>query len=346
MSQTSYRVFDADGHVWEHPAEIASYFEGDYQEGDFNGAFSLFPSLDGGHHAMSRKREAGHDMMVDASSWGQMLDDLGAEGGVLYPTAGLALGLINDPDYSVAVSTAYNSWLEERFMRQDPRLKGVGLMSVQDPRAAVKELERCVQDRTNFVAMLLPATPVDHRRYGDEFFWPMYEAAERSNIPLAVHGGSAAGLGGQYAMAIHHPMTIFTNFTDMILNGVFDTFPGLRVAFLEAGCGWAPWLGGLLDEKNRHGRGKAGENIISLLRDSDSIWFSCEVDEPELRHCIDVIGDQHIMYPSDYPHERNRELFCDELDELKNRSDLSDGEKQAILFDNAQRFYGLLEEPI
>jgi len=76
--------------------------------------------------------------------WVRFLDELGLDAAVLYPTAGLAFGKMIDVDLAVGTARAYNDWLYDSYLKRDQRLKGIALIPLQDPDAAVAELRRAV----------------------------------------------------------------------------------------------------------------------------------------------------------------------------------------------------------
>src|SRR6476661_5314475 len=98
---TKFRVIDADGHCVERDDELAEYvvYRGRPLRTVEQGVGSLpfFPSLDG---------------------W--------------FPTAGLAYGLIQDREWAISLGRAYNDWLSTRYVRRDPRFRGLALVPVQD----------------------------------------------------------------------------------------------------------------------------------------------------------------------------------------------------------------------
>ena len=176
-------------------------------------------------------------MHTDAAVWGDILDMLGLEGTVVFPTAALGFGLMTDVGFAVATATAYNNWLEERYCKLDPRIHAAGLLPIQDPKAAAKELERCATGRVNFPVGLLPSRMAMSRSYGDEYFDPIYEAAEKFDLPLALHGAPSRGLGfdhfNEFAKVhtLEHAFPQFIHITDMIFSGVRDAVPEMaRVA--------------------------------------------------------------------------------------------------------------------
>ena len=352
MAKHRLPVFDGDGHIVENYAEIWQCFEGEYTGLQKHSTYDHFPTLDGWPRGLYMARRAERKYITtSADIWGEMLNDLGAEGTVLYPTLGLAHGLIQDKEWAATIANAYNNWLETFYTQRDERIHGVGLMAVQDPEAAAKEIRRC-RDRERFVAMLLPSVTKLGRQYGDEFFWPIFEEAERQRLPLAVHGGPSLGTGHDNFDAfvkvrvLHHPVPLFMHLTDMIFNGVFDAFPNLRVAFLEGGCTWVPWI---IDRMDHEFDGTFGERLRSSLKrrpsayvvDSDQIWFGFELEEADLGHTIAKIGSDRLIYASDYPHETPPDDIVSELPEFIASPEIPDEIKGKMLYHNAKSFYHL-----
>ena len=191
MANHRLPVFDADGHVFEDDDQMIAYYEGAHAIRKRNKSLPIFPSIDGWARGVIHEREddtPGRYSHTDAEVWGEMLEALGADGSVLYPTAGLAYGLMQDVEFATATATAYNNWLEDRYTAKDARLYGAGLMPVENPDAAAKELRRCATQRTNFVAMMMPTVTVSPFKFGHKSYWPIYEEAERCGMPIALHG--------------------------------------------------------------------------------------------------------------------------------------------------------------
>src|SRR5207249_5564805 len=244
------RVIDADGHVIEQHDDLFAHIKGSFGDLDWHGTWALFDA-DGWQRGLARK---GRREDPDAEGWGRFLEEHGIELSVLYPTAGLALGRTQLPEWATALAQGYNDWLADRFTRVDPRLKGVALLAPQDPRAAAAELRRCVQE-LGFVGAVLPAVTNDKLPlYGDPAYHELWDEAQRLDVPISIHGGVASNLGldrvASFAEAhcLEHPVSQMLQLTNMMFQGVFDQFPRLRVAFLEAGAGWVPFMMDRLDE--------------------------------------------------------------------------------------------------
>ena len=273
---------------------------------------------------------------------------------MLYPSAGLGIGLIQQADWAAATATAYNNWLEDRYLEGDSRLFGAGLMSMQDPEAAVKELRRCASERFNFVGMMLPTSLSIPRYYGDEFFWPIYEEAERLDFPLAIHGGPSRGYGFDYfddfakTHALEHPFPLMIHLTDIVLSGVFDQFPNLRIAFLEGGCSWVNFMIDRLDYEydsplGAGPRTKLKKRPSKYLTEGDNFYVGVELGENSTAHIVETIGAHKLLYASDYPHEPTEEEILEDVPQFIQTSGLSDVVMEKILYHNAKSFYRIDE---
>ena len=249
----SFPVIDADGHVIERDRDLRPFLPAPYRAVEGKREYPLF-SWDGwARGALSpHQRE-----QPDANLWTRFLDATEIAATVLYPNEGLNIGLLRDPDWAVALACAYNDWLHHDFLSVSPRFQGVALLAPQDPGEAAKELERAVRD-LGMAGGMLPAVMSPMRGYGLPQFDPIYAAAEKLDVPIAVHGGAAVELGlghmpsfaGVYPLS--HPFSQMQQLTSMMIHGVFERFAKLRFAFLEAGCGWVPYLADRLDESWQH----------------------------------------------------------------------------------------------
>ena len=131
-------------------------------------------------------------------------------------------------------------------------------------------------------------------------------------------------------------------FTSIICDGVLERFPKLKIAFLEAGCGWLPYMMDRLDYEYETRGARSFPNMKKKPSDyvkDCPVYVSCEPEEHSLAYVSQVIGADRIMFPSDYPHERVYGEFLKDIPELLKRPELSDDAKQKILYDNAKEFY-------
>jgi predicted TIM-barrel fold metal-dependent hydrolase len=352
-------IFDGDGHVMEETAGIIALLPDGYSDtislkGIADNVGGLFPGSPPSGVVLARPPE-GSSERSGPEGWATFMDDLKIQSAVLYPTVGLSHGFIVDLDMAIATARAYNDWLASRYL-PDRRLKGMALIPLQEPDAAVDELRRAVTE-LGFLGGVLPATgPKMH--LGAKQFWPIYEEASRLECPLAVHGGIHTGIGLEtvnvYAMhnALGHPISQALAFGAMIYNGIFDRYPNLRVAYLEGGLGWVFMVLERLsasykafipfDPRKEYIQLDPNESVSDYIVkriEEGRITFGIEGDEPALSAAISLVGETPFMFSSDFPHEVNRATIRHELEELLEADNVSDSAKVGILRDNARRFY-------
>ncbi|HET7361934.1 MAG TPA: amidohydrolase family protein [Burkholderiales bacterium] len=333
-------VIDADGHVTETQEQVAKYLDDPYRRRPTNQFFFPWDGWD--------RRMLGTlgEYAGTADAWLKALDRGGMEMAVLYPTLGLFMSFLKDRKWAVALCRAYNSFMHEEFTKKTPRLKAVALLPLQDPEAAARELRRAVRELGCVGAML--AADGAHL-LGDARFTPIYEEAARLDAMLGVHAsGSHLGGGGLelfpafiQAHTCSHAFGQMRQLTSIMLEGVPERFPTLRIAFLEAGCGWAPYWIERMDEEyaKRASEAPALKKKPSDYVRSGKIFFSCEADECLLPQALKLIGEEQILYASDYPHWDGS--YPHSLGELREREDLSEAQKRKVLGENARRLYKL-----
>jgi uncharacterized protein len=347
-------VFDGDGHVLETDEQLDKYYEGSWKGARRLAGMTIFPSLDGWSRSVqiSEHDTARKHWTSDAKIWGEALDRMGIEGSVLYPTIALAYGLMREVGFATATATAYNNWLEAEYTKKDSRLYGVGLMPVENPEGAIKEMRRCKRERKNFVAMLWPSVTASGKTYGDPSFWPVYEEAEKLDMPIALHGAPSLGFGFDLfrpfvkVHTLEHPVPLFVQLTDVIFSGVFDDFPKLRMAFLEGGSSWVPFMIDRLDYEYETVQGmevrkKVRHTPSYYLTETENFWVSCEMGERAMKHTVAMMGPDRIFYASDFPHEPTEQALLEDIPDFLARTDLDDAVKAKVLYHNAKKFYRL-----
>jgi len=333
-------VIDADGHVTETQEQVARYLDEPYRRRPTG---MLFYPWDGWDRRMLGTLG---EFAGSADAWLKAMDRGGMESTVLYPTLGLFMSFLRDRHWALALCRAYNTFMHEEFTRKSARLKAVALLPLQDPAAAATELRRAVREFGCVGAML--AADGSHV-LGDARFAPIYEEAERLDTMLGVHAsGSHLGGGGLELFpafvqthTCSHAFGQMRQLTSIVLEGVPERFPKLRLAFLEAGCGWAPYWIERMDEEyaKRSSEAPALRRKPSEYVRSGRIYFSCEADECLLPQALRLIGEDQIVYASDYPHWDGS--YPHSIGELRERGDLTDAQKRKVLADNARRLYKL-----
>ena len=356
------RIIDADGHIFEDTEEMTKRMPKAFHEWKYtHNVFARqpwFPPLGHLHTptGISPKGAFGAGGLPGIDAWMAFIEATGIESAALYPTSGLTFGHIADRDYAICVARSYNDWLAETYVDRSPVFKGMGMIPMQEPEAAIEELRRCILE-LNMTGIVLPGTGLK-AHLGSKECCPIYAEAEQLGCPLAIHGGNHINFGMDNmnvfapVHAIGHPLSMIIALGGLVFNGVFDKFPKLRFGFLEAGVAWLlfcierfdsshqgflpmNWRGELL--KLKKGQTVKGY-MLKLIKDS-RLFVGCEGDEFMLAAGIKAVGNTAFMYSSDFPHEVNTETCLHHLEEIFEHEELSDDDRSAILHGNAERFY-------
>jgi hypothetical protein len=253
--------------------------------------------------------------------------------------------MIREPAYGAALARTYNNWVYELRKPALDRLQAVAILPLMDLPVAVRELERAAAELGVCGAMV--HTEVSRQNVADAAYWPLYAAAQRLGLPVAFHAhgsGSPDSYRWRNFLGAHtwsHLPEQLITVASVLYGGVLEKFPDLRVSFLEAGCGWVPFWMEHLDEEWEKRKFDA-----PLLADRPSAylsngrcWVSCEPEEKTIPYVAQWIGEDQILYASDYPHWDGG--WPTTVDTILERTDLTDSLKRKILGENAMRFYNL-----
>src|SRR5262245_9436188 len=330
-------VIDADGHITESEEQLREFLEPPYSK-----RRNIYPGdqWDRGLGGTLGTRAK------DAKTWIDAMDAGGLSTAYLYPTAGLSLGWVREPDVAVAVAKAYNDFASEKFQKENPRLRPVALVPLQDVPEAVKEARRAIKD-LRLAGIMLPAVGL-RKPLGHEDYWPLYAEAEKLGCMLGVHAtvrGAhyfAADLFDQFieVHTLSHAFAQMMQMTSLIYRGVFERFPKLRVAFMEAGCSWVPyWMGRMDEEWEKRGEVEAPlcKKKPSHYIRSGQVYLHAEDYEPLVGATAEVIGHNALYYASDYPHWDNE--YPENIGKLSRREDIPLEAKQWLMAGTAKRLY-------
>ncbi len=331
-----WKMIDADGHIREVETDVFEYLPDYYKIR--REAVLYFPLLPhhGWHRQAGRAGIGAAFLVPTLEDWRAALNQGNVEAAVIYPTRFMHIGQVGMVDFAVDLSRAYNDYLYDRFLRHEPRLKGIAVLPLQDPVAAVSELRRAVTHH-GMVGGLLPADGLP-RPLGHPDFHPVYEEASRLGCMLAVHSQNSLRNNDLFmwrgeAATLAHVWPQMRQFTNLMFSGVFGKYPDLRMAFLEAGCGWVPYLMSKMDA--RMGEMPRAASLIEGGR----IYFQCGEEMTTARD-LELLGDGCLFWASDFPHEGIVDMKK-AVNEFVERADISDAAKRKISYDNPKKLYGL-----
>jgi uncharacterized protein len=282
----------------------------------------------------------------------QRLKDLDAEGIECAVQFGsipfLSVHFLYDKDLAGAIATVYNDWLGD-FCSKDPaRLKGIALIPLQDPAQAAAELRRAVL-KHKFVGVAVGTHSslgknIDHRDYD-----PVFAEAERLGVAVCVHAGAGDGVpagtdrfdNAFYTHAIAHPFEQMIGSMCLVVGGVLDRFPRLRVGFMEAGVGWVAYWAHRLDEHYE----LLGSAVPWLTKPpseylrSERVFYAFEPEDPLVAHACATMGADRFLFSTDYGHPEAK--FPNTVKMMNERSDIPKEVFPKIMGENAARFYGI-----
>lgn len=262
--------------------------------------------------------------------------------GLIYPTE-----FKTQPDFATAMARAYNNWLIREWLRKDERFLGSMHIAAQDPQAAAEEIDR-VGSNPRIVQVMLPA--ISHDTLGRSFYHPIYEACVRNDLAVGFHHGStsetAVGLP-PYFIEWHTavPQAWQSQLISLVVGGVLEKFPTLRVVMIESSWTWLPSLMWRFDRNYRALRREVPwvKRLPSEYIREQVKFTTQPMDAPaDPRHLLqlfEMVGtDEFLMFSSDYPH------WDSDSPERSLPSSFPPELKQKILYDNAAKFYRLEEQ--
>jgi predicted TIM-barrel fold metal-dependent hydrolase len=242
------------------------------------------------------------------------MDMEGVDIAVLYPTTGLALiGRDNmDSQLSLAICQAYNNWIHEFCQYRPERLKFVAMLPMHDVHVACRELARCVRELGAVGSFIRPNLLNGH--YWHSNYWdPLYGVHEQLDVTWGFHEGVSAiysrmvelyGENRFYRHVASHWIEMQQALIAMIIGGVFEFHPKLRVGFLEAQNSWVPGLLTRIEWDYPQYRDSHAPYLSLTPREyfRRNCWAAVEGSEPEIEATAGLIGADRMCVSTDYPH--------------------------------------------
>jgi predicted TIM-barrel fold metal-dependent hydrolase len=261
------------------------------------------------------------------------------------------------------VYKAYNDWLTEFQAAKPERLIGAAQLPLDDPEGARDELQRL--SARGFKHYNLMAARAEPPVY-DDAWEPFWSLAEEVDIPIGFHlvvevrrdrPQNAAVEQAQNPLVAGALRTtlnmqgfqLMDPIAGLILNGVLDRHPGLRLVMAEAGLAWVPHFIQSLDfyvNRIKSGRaigGVSGEQKLPELMPSEyferQIWVTFQDDRAGM-NMLGYLDEDRVMWASDYPHPASTWPNSQAVIEAQMKH-LSPATKQKVLSGNARKLYAL-----
>ncbi len=275
----------------------------------------------------------------------------GVSGEALYGILG-ASSRLNDPAAAVVMMQIYNEWLAEFCSSHPDRFAGIASIPGHDIDAAVAEIER-VAKRGALRGLEVPSTADDKPLYHDHW-QPMWAAAAASGLPIHFHtvGGktpdfaSMQPLEARQAFAVHitgFQMNMARKLMEVIYGGALEAHPELIVVIGESGIGWIPYI---LEHMDLEWEDQFKD--LTLTMPPSAYWHrQCRAtfqSDPVGMRLIDLLGEDNIMWGSDFPHPDG--VWPDSRDFIEREmADLADSVRHKVVYQNAAKLYGFPLQP-
>ena len=220
---------------------------------------------------------------------------------------------VHSEDLARTLCSAVNDWLIEQWLDQDARLRASIVVPAQSPLYAAAEIEKRAADRRFVQVQVLAAGEM---LLGRRYYWPIYEAAVKHDLPIGIHAGSAyrhaptsVGWPSHFTQDyVHQTMGFEAQLLSLMGEGVFNHFPGLKIVLLESGVTWLP---AFLWRAIKSWRGLRGETPWFTQSPADLVRKHVRLtaqpfDAPgaaEVERILDHIGGDHmLLFATDFPH--------------------------------------------
>jgi predicted TIM-barrel fold metal-dependent hydrolase len=281
----------------------------------------------------------------------KLFDEKGMHGGIVFPTIGI-LWDSDDSKLADAYCRAYNRWCQDFVGDQPDRIFPMAHVALNDPELALKELRRCLKE--GFRGMFLAPEAVNGKSPAHPDFDPLWHELEDAGLPVCLHvivrfNRILENPTRNYNLLVEPSRTfifgmgatfqIIPAMASLVMTGLFDRFPKLKLLCVEAGAGWAPYIAHRLDEKYE----MFGYAEKTKLEPSEymkrNVWYVVEPREKNIDSMMDIIGEEQFIWGSDYPHI---DSSADALDQIfESTAKLTDRRRRMILGENARKLYGL-----
>jgi len=222
-------------------------------------------------------------------------------------------------DESIVLASAANDYYIDTWLATDERFAYAPVLPSQDPLAAAAEIRR-MGNNPRVVAVAVPPISI---LMGNRYWWPVFDAAQDFDLPIllhvsgseAIYNGAPLPAGGAPDTYIERYVTLGqgaeANLNSMIMNGIFERYPRLKVLFVEYGFLWPIPVMLRMDRLwrgLRHEVPWVKKSPIDYV--AEHVWFTTQpIEEPrdprDLERLIKMLGVENLCFSTDYPHWDN-----------------------------------------
>jgi 5-carboxyvanillate decarboxylase len=247
-----------------------------------------------------------------------------------------------DTETATSMATLANDRLAEVVKRNPKRFAGLASFAPQDPKRAAKEIDRAMNQLK--LNGLIVNSHTNGEYLDDHKYWPIFEAATASNAAIYIHPRNmpdpcsfmthadlnlAGAIWGFQMETGLHAMRL-------IVAGVFDQFPSLKIILGHMGEGLPYWLYRIdyMYQAFTRGQGKLKKTPSQYVKDNFVITTSGMNDHKVLKYCYDALGADNIVFAIDYPYQESVESA-----NFMNSAPLPEADLERITHGNSEKLF-------
>ncbi len=318
--------------------------------------------LDGSHVGKAGSSEAERLAVLQPEHRLTVMREEGIAGECIFPTIGLYVWMLEDPDDGRISCRIYNEWVFDQLERQSPRFRCAGIVPTWRLEDAIAEVEFIAEQ--GLAAVMLPT--VADPTYNHPRWEPLWDAIEAAGLPVVMHQGTGHNMiwyrgPGATVANLLATQTIGPRTAALLAtSGVLERHPGLHVVFVEYNTGWLSWMMETIDFYHESfgrygttdkmgsarlaGANQAPKPVINpTLAERPSFYVRRQVhatfqDDAVGLQNLNLTGVDALLWGSDYPHEEgtypHSKATVDRLGAL-----LGPGDAERVFRDTAARIF-------
>jgi predicted TIM-barrel fold metal-dependent hydrolase len=283
----------------------------------------------------------------------KVMDEQGVDQTLMFPTLASLLEerMRDDPELTHAAVHALNEWiLDDWSFDYENRIFATPVITMPIVEKAIEELEWCLEKGAKTI-LIRPApvpTPTGSRSFALPYFDPFWEKVVESGIPVSMHASDSgysrymSDWTGPTEMLPFQPQPFsalvmkhrpaYDSAAAMTSHGLLSRFPDLKIVFVENGGEWvAPFLHDLEHVYKQMPHAFSEDPVEAFRRNC----YVSPFHEDDFAELIDVMGADHLMFGSDWPHPEGLAEPCTFVDHLPDT--ISDDDVRKIMGANLGR---------
>jgi predicted TIM-barrel fold metal-dependent hydrolase len=365
-------IISVDGHVKASVTTYRDYIEAKHVDAfdDWVQSAAATTGRDAGNIQLGLGDEAQWDVsrrLTDLESQGVVAEVLFPNGVPFQANQFEDAGEAFDPELTRAGKMAYNRWLADFCSQAPGRLSGQAMVLFDDVDQAVKDVQWAKEHGLG--GIMMPALYPGGTYFFDPALDPIWAAIAETGLPISQHGGTGAptytpaGMAAILTLAFEHAFFSGRSLWQMIVGGVFDRFPDLKMVFVETEVHWIGPALQHFDQRVKLGddwtefaaylnRERAFSRLPSEYWTSNcyagiSPFHPAQLPLSKLGSGYELEPDEfairshNSMFGVDYPHfESIYPRTLEQVTGLVNETSMTLDDTQGVLFRNAARVYG------